>query len=293
MGEPAQGRKGWHVAWRASARAALLMAALGTSAAQAGSPIEDLAPGPIPYALRESARSVLERAFDNLYGCDLRDEIEIEAHVDGKVVRRHLLRVLRKNIDGRAHMLIHFVTDNDYWDTRVLKIENQDRSDDEFVWTHALGRVRRVTSAQRADAFEGTDLTLEDLEVHRASRFEILGRAFSIVQGEPVHVLTIAPLNDVGYRRAILFIAQKDYVVLEAHYYRGENGRRPYKVSRAPRDQMLETAGHVLPQLWIFTDYERGTESWLRWHRRSIPEDLYDRMLSSDALETQPASTTR
>jgi hypothetical protein len=89
-----------------------------------------LAPGRIPYALRESARSVLEHAFVNLCGYDLRDQIEIEAHVDGKVVRRHLLRVLRKNIDGRAHMLVHFVTDNDCWDTRVLEIENQDRSDD-------------------------------------------------------------------------------------------------------------------------------------------------------------------
>jgi hypothetical protein len=256
-------------------------------------PLED-APS-VPNALRESARSVLEHAFDNLYGADVREDVEIEARVDGKAVRQHKLRVLRKTVNGRAMMLVRFLTENDYYDTRVLKIENQDRSDDMFVWRPALDRVRRLTSVQKADAFQGTDLTLEDIEVHRAGRYEILGRARSVLQGEPVHVLTIAPLYDLGYRRAILFIAQKDYAVLEAHYYHGEDGRLPYKVSRSPRDQMIESGGHVLPHLVVFTDYEHGTETWARYSSREVVNDLDDKFFSVRLLEIDrtPGPLTR
>ncbi|HME72063.1 MAG TPA: outer membrane lipoprotein-sorting protein [Myxococcota bacterium] len=272
----------------------VVAAALAVAApARAQSQLED-APS-VPNALRESARSVLEHAFDNLYGCDVREDLEIEARVDGEVVRRHKLRLLRKTVNGRVMMLVRFVTENDSWDTRVLKVENEDRSDDQFVWMPALGRVRRFTSVQKADPFQGTDLTLEDIEVHRARRFEILGRAYSVLQGEPVHVLTIAPMYELGYRRAILFISQKDYAVLEVHYYRGDDARRPYKVSRAPRDQMAEAGGHVLPLLLIFTDYEHGTETWARYHRRSVVDDLDDKLFSLDLLESDdwPRAFTR
>jgi hypothetical protein len=267
-------------------RLGLLLGVLAPAApAAAAQPYEDALPPVAPAPLRESAYSVLTKAFENLYGCDLRDAVEIETLVDGKVVRRHEMRVLRKNIDGRAHLLVRFVTDNDYWDMRVLKIENHDRSDDHFVWVPALRRVRRMTSVQRSDAFQGTDLTLEDLEVHRAFRFEVLGRAFSVLQGEPVHVLTIAPLYELGYRRAILFVSQKDYAVLEVHYYRGESAQRPYKVSRAPREDMERAGDHVLPRLWIFTDYERGTETRARYRARELADDLDDALFSQARIE--------
>lgn len=251
--------------------------------------IEDALPPVAPGPMRESARSVLERAFENLYGGDVRDDVEIEARVDGRVVRRHHVRLVRKTVDGRAATLIRFVTNNDYYDRRVLKIENHDRSDDHFIWMPELRRVRRFTAVQRSDAFQGTDLTLEDLEVHRAFRFEIVGRAFSVLQGEPVHVLTIAPLYELGYRRAVLFIAQRDYAMLEAHYYRGSETARPYKVSRAPREEMITTGGHVLPRLWVFTDYERGTETWTRYQARAVDDSLDERLFSATRLEFDPS----
>jgi hypothetical protein len=272
----------------ACAGIALATALLPAATARAGAPIEDALPPVAPGPMRESARSVLERAFDNLYGIDLDDDIEIEGRVDGKVARNHHLRVLRKNIDGRNHMLVRFVTKNDYWDRRVLKIENHDRSDDHFIWVPELRRIRRFTSVQRSDAFQGTDLTFEDLESHRAFRFEILGRAFSVLEGEPVHVLTIKPLYDLGYTRGILFVAQKDYAVLEAHYYRGENGRRPYKVSYAPREKWEAVGDHVLPRLIVFKDYERGTETWARYRERRQADELDETLFTAARLESDP-----
>ncbi len=267
--------------------AALLGAFLAPPTSRAASPIEDAFPTADPGVLREPARRVLERAFDNLYGCDVEEEIELTTRAAGMPVRNHKLRLVRKTIDGRAYLLVRFVTDNDYWDMRVLKIENADRSDDHFIWVPQLRRVRRFTSVQKADQFQGTDLTLEDLEVHRADKFEIVGRAFSVLRGEPVQVLTIEPLSDLGYRRAIMYVSQRDYATLEVHYYRETGGSRPYKVARAPREDMLVSNGHVLPQLWIFTDYQRGTETEARWHHLEVAEGIDKDLFTAARLESR------
>ena len=128
---------------------------------------------------------------------------------------------------------------------------------------------------------------LEDLEVHRAERFEIVGRAFSVLRGEPVQVLTLEPLLDLGYRRSIMYVSQRDYATLEVHYYRDTGGSRPYKVARAPREDMLVTEGHVLPQHWIFTDYQRGTETEARWHRLQVTDGLDSDLFTAARLETR------
>lgn len=266
---------------------ALVGALLASPAARAAAPIEDAFPTADPGTLREPARKVLERAFENLYGCDLEQEIELTTRSAGSPVRNHKLRVLRKTIDGRAHVLVRFVTANDYWDMRVLKIENRDRSDDHFIWVPSLRRIRRFTSVQQADQFQGTDLTLQDLEVKRADRFEIVGRAFSVLRGEPVQVLTVEPLTDLGYRRSIMYVSQRDYATLEVHYYRDTGGNRPYKVARAPREDMLVMDGHVLPQRWIFTDYQHGTETEARWRHLQVVTGLDDELFTAARLETR------
>ncbi|MCP5058061.1 MAG: hypothetical protein GY937_15250 [bacterium] len=111
------------------------------------SPLEDALPSVEDPLLQVSGREVIERAFENLYGVDLAQQIEIVTRKRGRVSRRHAVTVLRKKIRGRSHTLLDYRLGNELYGLRTLRIEHARGSYDRFIFAPELQRVRRFTSA--------------------------------------------------------------------------------------------------------------------------------------------------
>ena len=220
-----------------------------------------------------SARETIERAFQNFYYCDMRANLNFEVRSRDHEVLHYETEFLRKFIDGRAHDLFYFQGEGDMRGRRVLRIENLDRADDAFVWLPELNRVRRTVMAQRADKMLGMEVTLEDLEVQRLQKLEIVGSSFSRVDGEPVRIVTMKRLQGGSYDRVDFFVATTDYAILEVRFYR-HDAVDPYKVTRMPRESMQQYPGHVLPSRIEFHDRVLDTETTLVYDRREVNPDL-------------------
>jgi len=231
-----------------------------------------------------SAREVIERAFQNFYYCDLRADIAFEVRRKGRTVLRYDTELMRKFIDGRAHDLFYFEGDGDMRGLRVLRIERDDRADDAFVFVPALQRVRRHVMAQRGDKMLGMEVTIEDMEVQRIAKLEIVGSSFSRVDGEPVQVVTMKRLLGGSYDRVDFFIATTDFAMLEVRFYR-RDVLEPYKVTRMSRETMQQYPGHVLPQRIDFADRERDTETTIWYGRREVNPELPDDRFTTLGLE--------
>jgi hypothetical protein len=119
----------------------------------------------------------------------------------------------------------------------------------------------------------GMDTTIEDLEVQRLDKLEIVGSAFSRVEGEPVRIVTMKRLEGGSYDRADFFVATTDYAILEVRLYR-KDATEPYKVTRMRRETMQQYPGHVLPSRIEFYDRELGTETAMIFDRREVNPDL-------------------
>jgi hypothetical protein len=241
---------------------------------------EDYAP-PVP-----SARQVIQRAFENFYYFDLHADIDFEVRRAGRVVLDYRTELLRKFIDGRAHELFYFEGSGDMRGRRVLRIEGDGRADDAFVYLPALRRIRRYVTAQRADKLVGMDVTLEDLEIQRLESFEILGRAFAAVEGEPAHIVTMKRLAGTGYDRVDFFVAARDYAMLEVRFYRA-GALEPYKVTHMSRAWMESYDDRVLPKRIDFEDLSAGTETTLVFRRREVNPELSAAPFSTRSLETR------
>jgi Outer membrane lipoprotein-sorting protein len=270
---------------RAAAAAAL---ALLLTAAASG---EDApAPGPrVPedyHPPAPSAREVIARAFDNFYYFDTHADLDFVVRRDGQVLFEYQTELLRKFIDGRAHDLFYFQGDGDLRGRRVLRIEHPDRADDAFVYLPQLRRIRRHVTAQRADKLAGMDVTLEDLEIQRLDKFEIVGRAFAAVDGESAHIVTLKRLLESAYDRVDFFVAASDYAMLEVRYYR-DGELEPYKVTRMARGSMERFDDHVLPKRIDFEDLTAGTETTLIFRRREVDPELPRAPFSTRSLETR------
>jgi hypothetical protein len=251
----------------------------------AGTAREDaFPPGPGPLAV--SAHEVLSRAFANFWGCDIEELLEFRVTTQNGQVMRHVAERIRMRIRGRSHDLFSVRGGTDRRNIRTLRIQGRGGSDDLFAYTPELRRARRLTSAQRGDQFFGSNLSLEDLEVQFVARNELVGRATTLVEGEPAHIVTTQPLYDSGYDRADFFIAQSDYAILEIRFY-FEGALEAHKVAHMPRSHMENQNGHFLPRLIIFRDLESGTRTEILTRSRLVNPPMDEGMFTKTSLESR------
>ena len=72
---------------------------------------------------------------------------------------RRRFRAASKLIDGRVHSVGRLVRPEYFRGMTILTIEAENRGHDAFLYLPSLGKVRRVTTAQRKDSFLGSDVT--------------------------------------------------------------------------------------------------------------------------------------
>jgi hypothetical protein len=229
---------------------------------------------------------VLERAFASRYDVALSSVIELVVRSAGGQERRRTLHALSKVIDGRVHSLGRLVAPEHLRGMTVLMVESKERSSDAFLYLPSLAKVRRITTAQRGDAFFGTDITYADLERQRADDFEVRAAQDGLHAGEPVHLVEARPRRDAGYERVRFAVAVSDFAILETAYWK-RGAREPHRIIRAERSSMVAHDGHVLPTHLAVESRDRGTttEVWIRDLR--IDPELDPRLFSVKTLESQ------
>ncbi|MGH0035520.1 MAG: outer membrane lipoprotein-sorting protein [Myxococcota bacterium] len=239
---------------------------------------------PIP-----SAREVIERAFENFYDFDLKQKVEFVVRQSGSVSLQFRTHMMRKFIGGHANDLFYIVEgDRRKW--KVLRIESEARRYEAFVYLPEYGRPRRYPMGQKGDKFLGLELNLEDLEIQRADSYEVVGRSFTSIEGEPSYVVALQPLYDSGYDRVDFFVARSDYAILQVRYYR-RGALEPYKYAHAKREWMERYDDHVLPSRMDFIDHDLGTETTVHFIDRSVDPDLPQSRFSTLSLEKRHHAT--
>ena len=162
-----------------------------------------------------SAREILRRAFDNLYDFDMTTTLTLFLHNKRGEQSVRRAEIARKRIDGRLHAFGRFLDPPWMRGTAVLVIDNQDRSDDHFLFLPGRGRVRRVTNVQRTDSFLGSDLWYEDLERRHPEDYKVASLRWDDFNGEGVFVVSAFPTTHSGYARVEFIIARSDFLLAE------------------------------------------------------------------------------
>jgi len=261
-------------------RLSLALAALALCAGGA-------APGlPAPGAAPPSAEAILAAAFANRYEVDLTANIDVVMRNRmGQELRRRF-RAASKVIDGRVHSVGRLVWPEYLRGMTILTIEAENRSHDSFLYLPSLGKVRRVTTAQRHDSFLGSDVTYEDLERRRVADYELAGPEMREWDGEPVYVIRGTSRRDFDYSHLVFFVARSDGSILETQYFKlGQE--EPYRVIRAPRAAMVESDGHVLPTQLDVENRARGTTTQVLFRDLEINPPIDDHLFSVSTLEQQ------
>jgi hypothetical protein len=198
--------------------------------------------------------------------------------------RRRVVRAIVKRIGGRFHSVGRLVSPPYLRGMAILSIENRDRDDDSFVYLPSLSKVRRVTTAQRADSFLGSDLTYEDLERHRLEDYAVRSVGPAVLGGEDGFRVTARPRHRQIYESVEFDIAEKDSAILAIRYFK--RGRElPVRVIDAPRNSMRELQGHILPTHLIVQNHVRGTTTEVLIRDLIVNPEIDDQEFSLRVLE--------
>ena len=122
-----------------------------------------------------------------------------------------------------AKTLVKFQDPEDMRQTGYLMVVNADRSNDQWVYSPASQRVRRVQL--RGVGIMGTDYTFDDIGWKSIEDADYNRLPDDVVDGEPTYVIevTMKPFIDSEYRTMRTWLEKKHYVPVRS-IYRDANG---------------------------------------------------------------------
>ena len=83
------------------------------------------------------------------------------------------LQITRRQSERPGKALVRFLEPYAIRRTSILILEKEEGPDELFVYLPAARMTRRLSMAQKADLFFGTDLSFEDIEPKRATDYDV------------------------------------------------------------------------------------------------------------------------
>jgi uncharacterized protein len=258
-----------HWSRAASWLALALAAALGAGSAAAD-----------PWA---EPRAILEDAIEKRSAANTLRRFTLTVRSESGRSHTRRATVATKEHEGVLYVLGVFSYPADLRGTSFLTIDKPSGSD-YFVYFPAFRRVRRVSAYQQSDPWFGTDLSIEDLERHDGSAFEILASGGAELEGEAVWKIVANPTYGSSYDRVTFFIAQRDHAILRAEYHR--TGREvPSKVIEASREGMIARDGALVPRRLLCTNLDTRTQTEVVVDDVIFSPELQKEFFTSGTLE--------
>lgn len=240
--------------------------------------------GTLSSAKARAARDILEHALSRRYRCDTQMVLELTVkNAFGEALHRRI-HAASKWIDGRLHGIARIVDPPYLRGTGLLTIENEDRSEDQFLFLPSLGRVRRVMNAQRGDAFLGTDLSYEDFERRRSSDYQIDGMSIREIDGERVYRISARPRFGSRYSQLEIFVADSDFAILQIRYFNALESSA-LKIVRTPRASIRSFEDCWIPMRIVVWNNARHTQTDLRIEKVIVDPAPDDRLFSVRSLQ--------
>ncbi|MCC7009152.1 MAG: outer membrane lipoprotein-sorting protein [Acidobacteria bacterium] len=182
---------------------------------------------------------------------------------------------------GASKVVIRFTAPAEVKGVALLIANHPDRASDQWMWTPAIERDRRIALQDRSTRFFGTDFTFEDLEERDVDQFDYTLQADATIDGAACWTIqsTPKPGKRSQYARSILWIRQDDYAFARMEMWSGDAVVRRLDYGALRNVQGIWTA-HELRM----ADVRRGTRTELRLDRVQYDVPLRDTDFTLEAL---------
>jgi len=182
---------------------------------------------------------------------------------------------------GASKVILRFTAPAEVKGVALLVVNHPDRASDQWMYTPALGRERRIALQDRSTRFFGTDFSFEDLEERDVDQyeFELLGE--ESVDGSPCWKIRSKPkeAKRSQYSHAHLWIRKDNYVAA-----RIESFAKDQLARRLSYRQIEQVQGVWTARLWEMEDLRRKSKTILKMEKLEYNVKLRDEAFTLAAL---------
>lgn len=180
---------------------------------------------------------------------------------------------------GSSKAVLRFTAPAEVKGVALLVINHPERSSDQWMWTPAINRERRIAIQDRSTRFFGTDFSFEDLEERDINQFDykLLGSE-NIDGAETWKVESVPRETKVSqYTRSILWIRKDNYALAQIENYNKDQLVRRARYTGIRNDQGIWTAHQI-----EMHDFKRNSRTILK-----IEKLEYNLPMKDDAFTLQ------
>jgi outer membrane lipoprotein-sorting protein len=161
---------------------------------------------------------------------------------------------------GRSKAVLRFVEPAEVKGVALLVVNHPDRASDQWMWTPALQRDRRIALQDRSTRFFGTDFSFEDLEERVAAQYDHALVGEEIIDGAPTWNIqaTAKSSRSSQYSKQLLWIRKDNYATARIDSYVKDTVVRRLQASKIRAIQNVWTAQEL-----VMSDLLRGTRTRL------------------------------
>ena len=185
---------------------------------------------------------------------------------------------------GQSRSVLRFVAPAEVRGVALLVVNHPDRASDQWMWTPAIERDRRIALQDRSTRFFGTDFSFEDLEERDVNQYdyELLGE--DSVDGVACWRIQSTPKRTRAsqYTRSTVWVRKDLYAFVRIENYAKERLVRRLNYSDIQNVQGIWTAR----QLEMF-DLMRGSRTRLTLDKLQYDVPLQDEDFTLQAIRRQ------
>ncbi len=182
---------------------------------------------------------------------------------------------------GRSKAVLRFLDPPEVRGVALLIVNHPDRASDQWMWTPALQRERRIALQDRSTRFFGTDFSFEDLEERDVDQYEYRLLGEEIVEGTSCWKIEArpGPRRISQYTSSILWIRKDTYA-----FVRIENYLKQELVRRLNYRQIENVQGIWTARVLEMTDFRRKSRTILTLDRLAYNVPMREEDFTLEAL---------
>ena len=185
--------------------------------------------------------------------------------------------------------IIRFLSPADVKGTGMLIYDHDDKNDDMWIYMPALRKTRRIVSTEKSKSFMGSEFSNADMSAPKLDDFEYRLQSIENIKGIPCWKIEVIPvdediMDEMGFDRKMVWIAQKDYVLRKAEYY--DEDDELVKIMTAGEVRLLDPSSQkYLATRMEIVNRQNGRKSLMKIDRVQFNPDVKDEYFTLDYLE--------
>ena len=234
--------------------------------------------------LAQDARQIVEESQRRGTSNSQRYEGVLEVTGTDSRVTKKSWQTSRLGAYGNSKAVIRFTAPPEVKGVALLVVNHPDRSSDQWMWTPAIGRDRRIALQDRSTRFFGTDFSFEDLEERDANQYDYRLTGEETIEGAPCWRIEARPKQSKTsqYTLSRMWVRKDNFV--PAQY---ENFIKDQPVRRLVQKDIQNVQGIWTARTLEMTDLRRKSRTVLRLEKLEYNIPLKDDAFTVLALRRE------